>query len=407
MPKAQYAAGAQLVFAGPAHTGYPSGANVFVTRVRADGEAWLYDVLIKIGPSDHQMVKASGLQEGWLRPEGRIATAKSCVPMNFGEFVRTAPKLIVPLYQRRYCWEAPQWRKLWQDVVSPRALGQHFIGRVTIARESRAIVIVDGQQRNTTLMLMLCAIRDAAVEAGAEAAASLVGKIEAVLMSRPSKEQTGHDEGVSRTALVGLEALEGAASVRFVPSRADRLPFCSLVLGVPFDRKASKAATKMSDCYNIFREEAAMLLSRQIPFASVGSSGGLSRDGAPSVDTGAEAGQAAAVEAAADEMSKIRVAQCVEALGRVVENALTRLSIVVFELQDGVALQNMCAVWPGETPPSPCLPSGAPRLVPAQVRHARAARASPQLAVLRQERRRPHNERGRPGAQQPAQRDRR
>ena len=59
MPKAQYAAGAQLVFAGPAHTGYPSGANVFVTRVRADGEAWLYDVLIKIGPSDHQMVKAA------------------------------------------------------------------------------------------------------------------------------------------------------------------------------------------------------------------------------------------------------------------------------------------------------------------------------------------------------------
>ena len=34
---------------------------------------------------------------------------------------------------------------------------------------------------------------------------------------------------------------------------------------------------------------------------------------------------------------------CVDALSRVVDNLLNRLQVLVFELQDGVALQNMCA----------------------------------------------------------------
>lgn len=303
----------KLVLAAPVHTGLPSGGNVVVRRVRYDDmiATWVYDVMIYGGGKHGSDVRpVDGVREGWLRHEGRIATAKVCAPLAFSALARLAPRMLVPLYQRRYCWDELHWQKLWSDVVSsPPALGQsHSIGRVTIARESRAIVLIDGQQRCTTLMLMLCALRDVARELGEEAAKPLVDKINAVLTTRPSKLQRRGDDGSggsgneaqhTKHATVGLESLDGMDSlVRLIPSREDRLPYCRLVLELPVDRTASKAAAKMSECYSVFQSAATALVAG-------------------------------------------RSSQVGEILGMAVENVLARTSLVVFELQDGVALQTM------------------------------------------------------------------
>ena len=377
----QFKVDTKLVLAAPAHSGLPTGGTAIVRRVRFDDETkcWLYDVLLSGGGETGTEVRfADSVCEGWLRHEGRIATAKSCAPMTFGAVVRLEPRMIVPLFQRRYCWERPQWLMLWQDVVSPPGFGAHSIGRMTIARAPRALLVVDGQQRCTTLMLLLCALRDVAIAHCGASAAPLVHKIEATLTSRSRKLQhsSGSSSGSSsesallRHAGVGLETLDEASTVRFIPSRADRLPFCCLVLRRPYDPEGSKAAAKMCQCHRTFYEHAIELLRKQVfgfdPQASTGF--GIDRSearaappsppptpaGLPSQRAGEPAAPcrtprmpsqpsppAQPQTAAVQPMDAARDQQCVEALAKVAESVLTRVSLVVFELQDGVALQSM------------------------------------------------------------------
>jgi alkylated DNA nucleotide flippase Atl1 len=79
----------------------------------------------------------------------------------------------VPLYQRTYSWVKEQLDKLWEDVSQltedreERPDLTHFMGSLVLA-PSPAIspggvqdwLVIDGQQRLTTLSLLLCAIRD-------------------------------------------------------------------------------------------------------------------------------------------------------------------------------------------------------------------------------------------------------
>lgn len=76
-------------------------------------------------------------------------------------------KLVVPVYQRVYSWKAPQLRELWDDVLAAGRNGSsHFVGTVFYAveenaqREAMQFDVIDGQQRLTTLTLLLCALRD-------------------------------------------------------------------------------------------------------------------------------------------------------------------------------------------------------------------------------------------------------
>ncbi len=68
----------------------------------------------------------------------------------------------VPPYQREYSWQKTQWEDLFQDLVE--ADGQHFLGTIitlnqtTDAVQSGLLEVIDGQQRLTTLTLLLSAI---------------------------------------------------------------------------------------------------------------------------------------------------------------------------------------------------------------------------------------------------------
>lgn len=90
---------------------------------------------------------------------------------------------IVPLYQRPYVWDLErQWEPLWQDVrdVAERQLDDdsgndaipHFLGAVVLEQalvqtgKIDARSIIDGQQRLTTLQLLIAAARSLALEYG-------------------------------------------------------------------------------------------------------------------------------------------------------------------------------------------------------------------------------------------------
>ncbi len=75
---------------------------------------------------------------------------------------------IIPVYQRFYSWDIEQCKRLWNDIVNMQTKNKigHFVGSiVNIAEKAmptgvQKYMIIDGQQRMTTLTLMLIALRN-------------------------------------------------------------------------------------------------------------------------------------------------------------------------------------------------------------------------------------------------------
>lgn len=101
------------------------------------------------------------------------------------ELFQRERRYVVPLYQRAYVWgQHGQWEPLWEDIErqaeacldpdtqNPRR--SHFLGAIVL-NVSRIVgagvarsEVIDGQQRLTTLQLLIAALRDFAAEAGSE-----------------------------------------------------------------------------------------------------------------------------------------------------------------------------------------------------------------------------------------------
>ena len=80
--------------------------------------------------------------------------------------------IVVPVYQREYRWELAACAQLLEDIrgIADAPVGEtHFLGSVlsSLTDESTAgdLVLIDGQQRVTTLMLLVAALRDAVRDA--------------------------------------------------------------------------------------------------------------------------------------------------------------------------------------------------------------------------------------------------
>ena len=77
-------------------------------------------------------------------------------------------QFLIPVYQRYYSWETEQCSRLWNDIVDMQKKDKvgHFVGSiVNIAEQAmptgvQKYMIIDGQQRLTTLSLLLIALRD-------------------------------------------------------------------------------------------------------------------------------------------------------------------------------------------------------------------------------------------------------
>src|SRR3954447_13474960 len=80
----------------------------------------------------------------------------------------------IPSYQRPYAWTLDEVADLWEDLIG--SLGQgHFLGSVVLnAEDEWKPELIDGQQRVTTLALLLGELRDALYASGDLATAMAV-----------------------------------------------------------------------------------------------------------------------------------------------------------------------------------------------------------------------------------------
>lgn len=90
---------------------------------------------------------------------------------NIYEILNGNKQFLIPVYQRFYSWDVEQCKRLWNDIVEMQKKGKvgHFVGSiVNIAEQAmptgvQKYMIIDGQQRMTTLTLLLLALRDYAL----------------------------------------------------------------------------------------------------------------------------------------------------------------------------------------------------------------------------------------------------
>ncbi|MCY0929639.1 DUF262 domain-containing protein [Streptomyces sp. H27-H1] len=152
-----------------------------------------------------------------------------------------AQQFQVPLYQRTYSWTEKQLSQLWSDVLEQAELlegeagaSTHFLGSVVLAPSPQNEVtfprwlVVDGQQRLTTLSLALAALRDHIVDAQPDEAERIN---EEYLIN---KRKTGDDH------------------FRLLPTQADRSQFAAHIRG---PKQMSAAGGSVTNAYNFFRRK--------------------------------------------------------------------------------------------------------------------------------------------------------
>ncbi len=98
---------------------------------------------------------------------------------SFLKFLRVPNQFRIPIFQRRYSWEEPHCEQLWQDVLR---IGQndetpsHFLGSIVYIEPDGSqnisavseLLVIDGQQRLTTLSLLLLALSRTIEKSGSE-----------------------------------------------------------------------------------------------------------------------------------------------------------------------------------------------------------------------------------------------
>ncbi|MFD0619683.1 DUF262 domain-containing protein [Paenibacillus sp. GCM10027629] len=95
---------------------------------------------------------------------------------NFLKFMQGTKQFVIPIYQRKYSWTIQQCRQLWNDIVRAAEDDQlkgHFVGSIVYIEKGLyqissvpQLLVIDGQQRMTTLTLFLLALGKAIEDSG-------------------------------------------------------------------------------------------------------------------------------------------------------------------------------------------------------------------------------------------------
>lgn len=145
----------------------------------------------------------------------------------------------VPLYQRTYSWRRAQLERLWEDLLKlaedrlDDSTVTHFIGSLVLAPSPnngpagvQEFLVVDGQQRLTTLTLLLTAIRD----------------------HRREHEHPEHFDRINEQYLTN-KWKTGDLRLKLLPTQADREYYQAAIDAAP----TAGGADSIGEAYRFFR----------------------------------------------------------------------------------------------------------------------------------------------------------
>jgi len=135
------------------------------------------------------------------------------------DIIEGTKQYVIPLFQRTYSWTNNEWEVLWKDLVelcemeNPR---RHFIGSivnmptVSVPEGVAKYLLIDGQQRLTTVFILLTLLRNKASE---------------------SHDSRFADE-INNTLLVN-QYKDGIDHYKLMPTQVDRATYQNLIEGYP------------------------------------------------------------------------------------------------------------------------------------------------------------------------------
>ena len=80
---------------------------------------------------------------------------------SISQFLNQNVRFVIPVYQRNYEWEEIQCKQLFYDIGNEIDNNNvHFLGSICYLNNNNKYVLIDGQQRITSIHLLCAAIRD-------------------------------------------------------------------------------------------------------------------------------------------------------------------------------------------------------------------------------------------------------
>jgi uncharacterized protein with ParB-like and HNH nuclease domain len=135
------------------------------------------------------------------------------------DIIEGTKQYVIPLFQRTYSWTSKEWEVLWKDLIElcemeiPRT---HFIGSivnmptVSVPEGVAKYLLIDGQQRLTTIFILLTLLRNKAKE---------------------NQNDRFADE-INNTLLVN-QYKDGVDHYKLMPTQVDRATYQNLIKGNP------------------------------------------------------------------------------------------------------------------------------------------------------------------------------
>jgi uncharacterized protein with ParB-like and HNH nuclease domain len=155
---------------------------------------------------------------------------------NFQSLIEGTKQYIVPLFQRPYSWDKKQWQDLLldlNDLYENESTNTHFIGSIvtmpTLLKPENNVasyLLIDGQQRLTTIFILLILLRDIAKENGE----ILADKIQNTLLTN--------------------QYVNGLEHFKLLPTQQDRDAF----LGLIENKEVAQKNSSIIDCYHFFKK---------------------------------------------------------------------------------------------------------------------------------------------------------
>lgn len=178
-------------------------------------------------------------------------------------------RYVVPIYQRNYAWGQPEVEQLMQDILDVALRGErqnyHIGSLVTYVRTDGTFEIIDGQQRLTTLSIVLAALR----HAHADIHATPIREIDLSFDSRPKSDTTLRQLFAGHADDAGLDPSMRAAygiARRFLKSETPNIAqFTRYLLGnVKILRTAVPPGTDLNHDFEIMNNRGEQLEKHEV-----------------------------------------------------------------------------------------------------------------------------------------------
>lgn len=195
-----------------------------------------------------------------MRPTRAVVHLKGVVmeaaPTKVIQYFNGEKQNLIPLFQRPYTWEKTHWQTFWNDLIAQYELGDegnHFMGAI-VSVPVRSIpvgvskfLIIDGQQRLTTISLLLCALRDT--------------------LERDKKSQSDIDSvlRIQNVYLTNPHCSEKDDTFKFLPTQVDRTEYSLIINRLP-PKKGSGG--QVAKAYHFFMDNLKGVDSEEIQISA-------------------------------------------------------------------------------------------------------------------------------------------